>query len=110
MTAERELRREIGRIPPGAHLCLVYDTAEEQLAAVVPYIEDGLARRDRCVYIVDERSVDEIELALGRAGVGLARARRELDVQGAGPGPAPGDRERDVAGAAEEQHGAGLSE
>ncbi len=76
MTAERELRREIGRIPPGAHLCLVYDTAEEQLAAVVPYIEDGLARRDRCVYIVDERSVDEIELALASAGVDLDRERR----------------------------------
>lgn len=76
MDAQGELEREINRITPGSHLCLVYESTEEQLAAVVPYVKSGLARGERCVYIADDRAVEEIELALAQAGVDLARERR----------------------------------
>ena len=76
MNTERELEREISRVTSGSHLCLVYDSVEEQLAAVVPYVKAGLARGERCVYIADDRSVAEIELALSRAGVDVAHELR----------------------------------
>ncbi|MCC6553325.1 MAG: MEDS domain-containing protein [Polyangiaceae bacterium] len=73
MNAGRELEREISRVTAGSHLCLVYESVEEQLAAVVPFIKAGLARGERCVYIADDRSVAEIHLALSQAGVDVAR-------------------------------------
>src|SRR3712207_6941690 len=47
-------RSEIG---PGDHVCLVYDDAVEQIAAVVPYIELGLKRHERCFYVADDGAV-----------------------------------------------------
>ena len=35
------------------HLCLLYSSREEQLAAVIPFLRAGLRRGERCVYIVD---------------------------------------------------------
>jgi PAS domain S-box-containing protein len=76
MYAERELEREVSRVTAGSHLCLVYEDESEQLAAVVPYVKTGLGRGERCVYIADDRSVEEIEVALARAGVDVAREHR----------------------------------
>ncbi len=38
------------------HLCLIYDTLEEQFAAALPYLRIGLERGEKCLYIVDENS------------------------------------------------------
>jgi hypothetical protein len=36
------------------HVCVLYTSHEEQLAAVIPFVRGGLKRGERCVYIVDE--------------------------------------------------------
>lgn len=36
------------------HLCLLYETQEEQAAAFVPFIHSGLVQNELCVYVVDE--------------------------------------------------------
>jgi hypothetical protein len=56
-------------LKPGDHLCLIYDTPEEQFAAAIPFMRDGLAREEQCLYIADERTVDEVRAALRAAGV-----------------------------------------
>ncbi len=71
MTAELEW--QIAQLKPGDHLCLLYQTVEEQLAAVVPFMRDGLAAGERCLYVADDRTVDEVRAALGAAGVEVAR-------------------------------------
>ena len=63
------LLEAIGKVQPHAHLCLVYTTKAEQFAAVVPYLRLGLERGERCVYIVDENTADEVLRALKDDGV-----------------------------------------
>lgn len=55
------------------HLCLVYETQEQQLAAALPYLKAGLKRRERCLYITDENTAVTIEDALRQAGMDVDR-------------------------------------
>ncbi len=57
----------ISRLGPHDHLCLIYETREEQFAAVVPFMRLGLARGERCLYIVDDNTAQAVLDAL-RAG------------------------------------------
>jgi chemotaxis family two-component system sensor kinase Cph1 len=65
---------QLSHIQAGDHICLVYETPEEQLAAAVPFIKEELARGERCVYITEECTAAEIASAFTAAG---------LDVPGA---------------------------
>lgn len=56
------------------HLCLFYRTQEEQFAAVMPYLAEGLRRGEQCLYLVDESSPDEIRRALCNYGINVAEA------------------------------------
>lgn len=42
------------------HIALFYETREEQLAAVVPFIQQGIDRGERVMYVVDEDSRAEL--------------------------------------------------
>lgn len=53
----------------GDHLCLVYENAEEQWSAVVPYIADGLARNEACLYVIDDRGLEDVRQAFSSRGV-----------------------------------------
>jgi signal transduction histidine kinase len=53
----------------GDHLCLVYENDREQWDAVVPYMAEGLARNEACLYVLDDRSLDEIRQAFHAYGV-----------------------------------------
>src|SRR5437870_423635 len=50
------------------HLCLIYDTQEEQFAAALPYLRTGLERGERCLYIVDENTAAAVLDALRKGG------------------------------------------
>jgi PAS domain S-box-containing protein len=63
------LRDELAGLDHGSHLCLVYETPEEQARAVVPFITDGLARGECCVYVVDERTATEVRTLLGASDI-----------------------------------------
>ena len=71
-----ELELQLGRLKPGDHLCLIYENAAEQLATVVPYIQAGLARGERCLCIADDLSIAAVAQALAAAGTDVARERR----------------------------------
>jgi hypothetical protein len=53
----------------GDHVCLLYSTREEQMAAAVEYIRGGLARGERCLYVVGEHSLDEFRDGLRQGGI-----------------------------------------
>jgi PAS domain S-box-containing protein len=63
------LERDRSGLRPGDHACLIYEDPAEQMAAVVSFVTDGLARQERCVYLADDRTVDEVAGALAAAGV-----------------------------------------
>ena len=56
------------------HLCLIYESREEQFAAVVPFIGDGLAAGQRCLYVADDNTVECVRAALHDAGIDVAEA------------------------------------
>lgn len=56
----------------GDHICTLYTSPEEQLQAAVEYIQSGLARNERCLYVCGEHTPDELRAALQSAGVNVA--------------------------------------
>ncbi len=64
----------IEKLQPRDHLCLLFKTREEEFSAVVPFLRLGLERGERCVYIVDENTADEVLRALADDGVDAAAA------------------------------------
>jgi hypothetical protein len=74
--ARTELASEMLALEPGAHLCLVYDNAEEQIQALLPYFRQGLAAGERCTYVGDERSHQELRSCLLDAGINVEKAVR----------------------------------
>ncbi|WP_235216663.1 MEDS domain-containing protein [Archangium violaceum] len=70
-----ETARQLTRLGRGDHVCLVYERPEEHVAALVPYIRQGLERGERCVYVVDEHGVGEVAATLRAHGVETERAR-----------------------------------
>ena len=63
-------------IKPGEHLCSFYETKEEQFQIAFPFIVEGLARNEKCLYIADENSVDEVKAGLIMHGVDVKACLR----------------------------------
>ncbi|MFP2927471.1 MEDS domain-containing protein [Pyxidicoccus sp. 3LG] len=68
------LGQQIHRLGHGDHVCLIYETFEEQMAALVPFFQEGLARGECCAYIVDERTAEEVAAALAARGTDVEAA------------------------------------
>ena len=64
-----ELERRIARLRQGDHLCLIYESAAEQTAALVPYFKAGLAAGERCLFVGHGTSCRRLEHSLKEAGV-----------------------------------------
>jgi two-component system cell cycle sensor histidine kinase/response regulator CckA len=68
-----ELTQQIFNLHRGDHLCLFYDQdPAEQMPALVPFIQDGLARDEQFIYIADDQTVEELADQLERSGVNVA--------------------------------------
>ncbi|HEB12662.1 MAG TPA: PAS domain S-box protein, partial [Actinobacteria bacterium] len=67
------LAAEINELKTHDHICLIYQTREEQLAAVVPFVQIGLEKGEKCVCIVDENTSEIIENELAKAGGDVER-------------------------------------
>jgi two-component system, chemotaxis family, sensor kinase Cph1 len=53
----------------GDHICTLYASLEEQLAAAIEYVNGGLARGERCLYVCGEHAPDAFREALQNAGI-----------------------------------------
>lgn len=68
-----ELRQQIQDLEPGSHLCLFYHRhPTEQMPALVPFIQQGLAQNEQCIYVADDQTVDEVANALQSHGVAVS--------------------------------------
>ncbi|HWG91167.1 MAG TPA: MEDS domain-containing protein [Candidatus Thermoplasmatota archaeon] len=56
-------------VQPGDHLCLVYETQQEQFAAAIPFLRHGLERGEFCVYIADDNNAAAVLDGLRAGGV-----------------------------------------
>jgi len=79
MTTELE---NVRALEPGEHLCLLHDSEEERLAAVIPFLRRGLESKERCLYIACEGEADATLDGLSASGIDVEfeRAREALVV------------------------------
>ena len=62
----------------GDHICVLYDTAAEQLGVALDYVLDGLSRNERCLYAAtSDRALEDFRGALRGAGIDPDAAVRE---------------------------------
>jgi signal transduction histidine kinase len=55
------------------HLCLIYDTQEEQFAAALPFLRSGLERGEKCFFVADENNGAAVLNALRKTGTDVDR-------------------------------------
>lgn len=79
-----DLSGAIGRLGVHDHLCLIYETREEQFAAVIPYIRLGLERGEKCLYVADDNTAQAVDAAMEASGINVEglSARGALSVVG----------------------------
>jgi PAS domain S-box-containing protein len=70
------LAEAVSRLGLHEHLCVIYDTQEEQFAAALPYLRTGLERGEKCLYVVDENTAAAVLDALGKGGTDVDRYLR----------------------------------
>ncbi len=70
------LAEVVSRLGLHEHLCIIYDTQEEQFAAALPFLRTSLERGENCLYIVDENTAAAVLDALGKGGTDVDRYLR----------------------------------
>jgi signal transduction histidine kinase len=73
MTTE-SLSLELATIRHGDHICLTYDGDDARDDVVVPFIADGIARGERCVYVLERDGHPAWLDRLAAGGINVARA------------------------------------
>jgi PAS domain S-box-containing protein len=71
---EFEFRRALTAIEPGEHLGLLYASREEQRAAILPILQTGLERGERCIYVANEEALAEFRARWGKERPALEEA------------------------------------
>jgi len=71
---DSELAQQILNLKNGDHLCLFYDKdPAEQMPALIPFIQDGLAKDEQFIYIADDQTVDELAARLHLSGINVGQ-------------------------------------
>lgn len=71
---KKNLSEALEKLEVHDHLCLIYESREEQLAAVIPFMKIGLERGERCVYIADDNTVATVMEAMRTQGIDVDTA------------------------------------
>jgi hypothetical protein len=53
----------------GIHVCSIYKNKEDQFAPVAPFYSEGLNKGERCLYIFDENTKEEIATKILEKGI-----------------------------------------
>jgi hypothetical protein len=53
----------------GSHICSIYLDKQQQMRVAIPFLIEGVMRHEKCVYVIDESTIDEIRFAF--SGFGL---------------------------------------
>ena len=64
-----DVSKVIDKLGVHDHLCMIYETREEQLAAALPFIRNGLERGEKCIYIADDNTAESIVDGMEAGGI-----------------------------------------
>lgn len=71
---KKRFTRAIEDLQVHDHLCLIYETHEEQMAAAVPFIKVGIEQGDQCIYIADDNDAESVKQAMQESGIDVKKA------------------------------------
>jgi PAS domain S-box-containing protein len=66
------MKEQIKTLKQGDHICPIHESLAEQMAIVVTFTQDGLRQRERCVYVADDITVEQVRDAFTLAGIDIA--------------------------------------
>lgn len=72
MNESLSIEQAIRNLQPHDHLCLIYDTPEEWRTIILPFLVFGLERNEKCMYLADAHTADQVRGQLQEAGVDVA--------------------------------------
>ncbi|UCE59462.1 MAG: PAS domain S-box protein [Phycisphaerales bacterium] len=76
-----QLVEQLNQLRPHDHLCLIYETQEQQFAAAIPFISAGLSSSQKCIYIADDNTCDIVLGALQDYGIDVPAALHSGSLQ-----------------------------
>ncbi len=71
----RDLKSSLKQLKAHDHVCLVYETEEEWKCSVIPFISIGLERGEKCVYVADAHTPDQVWASMSEQGIDVETAR-----------------------------------
>lgn len=69
LECQEKLRSEFKSQKQHSHLAMIYDSIEDQMAGVLPFIQIGLEQGEHCIYAADENSMDDIIQRMNDYGI-----------------------------------------
>src|SRR3954453_14953223 len=57
------------QLGPHDHFCSIYESPEEHYAVAVPFMQIGLDRGEKCIYIADDGMVGDVRDAMQLQGI-----------------------------------------
>jgi len=89
----RSLREAIQSLEPHEHLCLIYESHEEWVNTVIPFIVTGIRKKEKCIYVVDnhtakvvrdylKKEVTDIEEAEGKGQLSIVHEHETYTKEG----------------------------
>src|SRR6185369_3859204 len=61
------------QLGPHDHFCSIYESPEEHYAVAIPFMQIGLDRGEKCMYIADDGTVDDVREAMAAEGIEVDR-------------------------------------
>jgi PAS domain S-box-containing protein len=62
------------QLGPHDHFCSIYESPQEHYAVAIPFIQIGLDRGEKCIYIADDGTVGDVRQAMESEGIDVDRA------------------------------------
>ncbi len=62
------------QLGPHDHFCSIYESPQEHYAVAIPFIQIGLDRGEKCIYIADDGTVGDVREAMESEGIDVDRA------------------------------------
>ncbi|HEY2140180.1 MAG TPA: MEDS domain-containing protein [Chthoniobacterales bacterium] len=74
MNSSTQLLASLEQLGPHDHFCSIYESPEEHYAVAIPFMQMGLERGEKCIYIADDGTTDHVRQRMESEGVDVERA------------------------------------
>jgi signal transduction histidine kinase len=74
MNNRTPLHSSLEQLGPHDHFCSIYESPEEHYAVAIPFMQMGLERGEKCIYIADDGTTGDVRQRMQSEGIDVERA------------------------------------